>query len=109
MLTPAIVVEILKSSWVICRAQPPFWIRLGARLNEAQNCGMPLTSVAGGLTKAGSLRARLGSCGPGSVRAFELAALTAPSAGSSGLPKLAARAVAADITVPAAAVARASS
>jgi hypothetical protein len=23
-LTPAIVVEILKSSWVICRAQPPF-------------------------------------------------------------------------------------
>ena len=48
MLTPAIVVEILKSSWVICRAQPPFWIRLGARLNDVQNCGMPLTSVAGG-------------------------------------------------------------
>src|SRR5271166_6224896 len=87
MLTPEIVVEILKSSWVICRAQPPFWIRLGARLNEAQNCGMPLTSVAGGLRKLGSWPASPGSCGPGSVNALGLVTLTAPSGGRSGLPK----------------------
>src|ERR1700719_4225494 len=58
MLTPEIVVEILKSSSVICRAQPPFWIRFGARLNDVQNCGMPLMSVAGGVRDAGSFAAR---------------------------------------------------
>jgi hypothetical protein len=42
------VVEIGKSACVTCRAQPPFWIRRGAVLNEAQICGMPPTSVAGG-------------------------------------------------------------
>src|SRR5271168_1160172 len=62
MLTPEIVVEILKSSWVICRAQPPFWIRLGARLNEAQNCGMPLTSVAGGLIGVTECAVRRSGC-----------------------------------------------
>ena len=31
-MTPAIVVEILKSSWVICRAQPPSWIRFGNQI-----------------------------------------------------------------------------
>src|SRR6202030_2952431 len=95
MLTPAMVVEMWKSSRVICRAQPPFWMRLGARLNEAQNCGMPLTSVAGGLRKLGSWPASPGSCGPGSVNALGLVTLTAPSGGRSGLPKpLAARAAA---------------
>ena len=87
MLTPAMVVEMWKSSRVICRAQPPFWMRLGARLNEAQNCGMPLTSVAGGLRKLGSWPASPGSCGPGSVNALGLVTLTAPSGGRSGLPK----------------------
>src|SRR5690242_17567471 len=102
MLTPAMVVEILKSSWVICRAQPPSWIRFGDRLNDAQNRGMPLTSVAGGLRHAGSLPARLGSCGPGSLSAFEFVTLTAPSAGWSGLPNDAAFAAeAAATTAPA--------
>src|SRR6185295_18792887 len=101
MLTAAMVVEILKSSWVTCRAQPPFWIRLGARLNDAQYCGMPLTSVGGGLRKAGSLLARFGSCGPGSLSAFGLTTLTAPSGGSSGLPNEAASAAdAAATTAP---------
>jgi hypothetical protein len=31
------VSEIAKSAWVTWRAQPPFWIRFGALLNEAQN------------------------------------------------------------------------
>src|SRR5271166_2176953 len=108
MLTPAIVVEILKSSSVICRAQPPFWMRLGARLNEAQNCGMPLTSVAGGLRKLGSWPASPGSCGPGSVNALGLVTLTAPSGGRSGLPKTPAAWAAAVIAAnpPAASIAR---
>src|SRR6516165_6486694 len=62
-------------------------MRLGTRLNDVQNCGMPLTSVAGGLRKLGSLLARPGFCGPGSVSAFGLVTLTAPSGGRSGLPK----------------------
>src|SRR6185437_9958789 len=107
MLTAAMVVEILKSSWVTCRAQPPFWIRLGARLNDAQYCGMPLTSVGGGLRKAGMLLARSGFCGPGSVSALGLTTLTAPSGGSSGLPKDAASA--ADVATTAAPVAPAAS
>src|ERR1700757_1690128 len=97
MFTPEIVVEILKSSAVICRAQPPFWIRFGARLNDDQNCGIPLTSVAGGLRNDGSLFARDGSCGPGSTSALGLVTLTVPSAGSSGLPNEAARAAVADV------------
>src|SRR3984957_17292870 len=108
MLTPEIVVEILKSSWVICRAQPPFWIRLGARLNDVQNCGMPLTSVAGGLRKAGWLPAKPGSWGPGSVSALGLVTLTAPSAGSSGLPNVAAFAADAVVTTAPAALAASS-
>ena len=107
MLTAAMVVEIVKSSWVTCRAQPPFWIRLGARLNDAQYCGMPLTSVGGGLRNAGWLLARFGSCGPGSLSAFGLTTLTAPSAGSSGLPKNATSA--ADAAATAAPVAPAAS
>ena len=103
MFTPAIVVEILKSSAVICRAQPPFWMRLGARLNDDQYCAMPLTSVAGGLRNDGSLFAMPGSCGPGSTSALGLAALTAPSGGSSGLPNEAAfAATAAEMSAPAA-------
>src|SRR5258706_16277192 len=81
MLTPEIVVEILKSSWVICRADPPFWIRLGARLNEAQYCGMPLTSVAGGVGKAGSLSVRVGSWRPGAVETFWGVDRSAPPSG----------------------------
>src|SRR5580692_2389105 len=81
-------------------------MRFGARLNEAQYWGMPLTSVAGGSRKAGSFPARPRSCGPGSDSAFGLVTLTAPSAGSSGLPKVAARAVAPDNAMPAAAAVR---
>src|SRR4029077_5493267 len=101
MFTPAIEVEILKSSAVICRAQPPFWMRFGARLNEDQYCGIPLTSVAGGLRNDGSLPARPGSCGPGSASAFGLVTLTAPSAGSSGLPNEAAFAADAAVSIAA--------
>src|ERR1700751_2221364 len=65
---------------------------------------MPLTSVAGGLRKAGSKLARPGSCGPGSVNALGLVTLTAPSAGMSGLPKPpAARAAAVSVANPPAA------
>src|ERR1700757_2469029 len=79
-------------------------MRLGTRLNDAQNCGMPLTSVAGGLRKVGSKPARPGSCGPGSVNALGLVTLTAPSAGRSGLPKPpAARAAAVNVANPPAA------
>src|ERR1700757_1333717 len=62
-------------------------MRLGARLNEAQTCGMPLTSVAGGVRKLGSKPASPESCGPGSVNALGLVTLTAPSGGRSGFPK----------------------
>src|SRR6201988_2576454 len=48
MLTPVIVFEIAKSSCVTWRAQPPFWMRFGELLKEAQSIGMPPTSVAGG-------------------------------------------------------------
>src|ERR1700720_991326 len=40
-------------------------MRLGARLKEDQNCGSPLTSVAGGLRKDGMLLASAGSLRPG--------------------------------------------
>src|SRR2546423_15309814 len=48
MLTPVIVFEIAKSACVTWRAQPPFWMRFGALLKDAQSIGMPPTSVAGG-------------------------------------------------------------
>src|SRR6266550_2816980 len=92
MLTPAMVSEIWKSACVTCRAQPPFWIRFGALLNDAQNCGRSPTSVAGGDDAAGNWSASTGLCGPGSVTLAGFAALTAPCGGSSGLPNAAARA-----------------
>ena len=45
---PEMVVEIAKSAWVTCRAQPPFWMRRCTVLKEDQICGMPPTSVGGG-------------------------------------------------------------
>src|SRR5580700_577916 len=93
MLTPAIVSEIWKSNCVTCRAQPPFWIRFGALLNDAQNCGRSLTSVGGGEDAAGNRSASAALCGPGSVRLAGFVALTAPCGGSSGLPNEAACAV----------------
>src|SRR5207245_2259208 len=90
MLTPAMVSEIWKSACVTCRAQPPFWIRFGALLNDAQNCGMTFVSVAGGDDAAGNWSAIAGLCGPGSVRLAGFFALTAPCGGSSGVPNEAA-------------------
>src|ERR1700747_413675 len=83
-------------------------MRLGARLNEAQTCGMPLTSVAGGLRKLGSKPASPESCGPGSVNALGLVTLTAPSGGRSGLPRppAARAAVVSAANPPAASIAR---
>src|SRR5438105_3127373 len=92
MLTPAMVSEIWKSAWVTWRAQPPFWVRFGALLNEAQTCGRSPTSVAGGENAAGNRSASAALCGPGSVRLAGFFALTAPCGGSSGLPNEAARA-----------------
>src|ERR1700752_1211239 len=108
ILTPAIVSEIWKSYCVTCRAQPPFWIRFAALLNEAQNCGMSFVEVAGGETAAGNWSAIAGLCGPGSARLAGFVALTAPCGGVSGLPKPCARAlegtdVAARLPTPAAA------
>ena len=67
MLTPAIVVEILKSSWVICRAQPPFWIRFGSKierrpeLRHAVDVGRRRVEERGLVAgKAGVLRPRVG-------------------------------------------------
>src|SRR5258708_5945158 len=92
MLTPAMVSEIWKSACVTCRAQPPFWIRFGALLKDAQNSGMSPTSVGGGEDAAGNRSASAALCGPGSVRLAGFVALTAPCGGSSGLPNEAARA-----------------
>src|ERR1700739_3268398 len=86
MLTPAIVSEIWKSYCVTCRAQPPFWIRFAALLNDAQNCLMSFVEVAGGDTAAGNWSAIAGYCGPGSVKLAGFVALTAPVGGVSGLP-----------------------
>jgi hypothetical protein len=78
-------------------------MRRGARLNEAQNCGMLPTSVGGGSRNVGIVLASAGSCGPGIVNPSGLVTLTAPSGGRSGLPNEAARAtVAAAATLPAA-------
>src|SRR5246127_176979 len=108
MLTPAIVSEIWKSDWVTCRAQPPFWIRFAALLNDAQNCGRSFVEVAGGDTAAGNWSAIAGLFGPGSVKLAGFVALTAPVGGVSGLPNPCARAferidVAASPPTPAAA------
>src|SRR6266446_1430096 len=92
MLTPAIVSEIWKSACVTWRAQPPFWIRFGALLKDAQNCGMSPTSVAGGDDAAGNWSAIAGLCGPGSVRLAGFVVLIAPCGGWSGLPNEPARA-----------------
>src|SRR4029077_5158582 len=106
MFTPEMVVEIGKSACVTCRAQPPFWIRRDAVLKEAQICGMPPTSVAGGENADGNWSLIAGSCGPGSVALAGFLALIAPCGGLSGLPKVAAAAAVVDIAAPAAAVAR---
>src|SRR5882757_5485971 len=100
MLTPVIVFEIAKSSCVTWRAQPPFWMRFGALLNEAQSIGMPPTSVAGGNCAEGNWLPIASLCGPGSLRLPGPLALIAPSGGWSGLPKEAA--CAAPATAPAA-------
>jgi hypothetical protein len=104
MFTPEMVLEIAKSSCVTCLTQPPFWMRRGAVLNEAQICGMLPTSVAGGEKADGSSFLIDGSCGPGSVTLAGFLPLIAPCGGSSGLPKEPARAAVADIAAPAAAV-----
>src|SRR5437763_13926653 len=92
MLTPAMVSEIWKSACVTCRAQPPFWIRFGALLNDAQNCGRSPTSVAGGDDAAGNRSASTGLCGPGSVTLAGFFAFNAPCGGASGVPNEGARA-----------------
>src|SRR6266478_2293801 len=102
MLTPDISFEIAKSSTVTWRAQPPFWTRFGALLNEAQSIGMPPTSVAGGDCAEGNWLPMASLCGPGSFRLPGPLALTAPCGGWSGLPKEAACAALAVITAPAA-------
>src|SRR5712672_3999321 len=79
MLTPAIVFEIAKSACVTWRAQPPFWMRFDALLNEAQGSGMLPTSVAGVDCGEGNWLASAGFCGPGSVMLAGLSfALIAP-------------------------------
>src|SRR5436853_3709727 len=59
-------------------------------------------SVAGGVVADGNWPASAGFCGPGSVMLPRFLAFIAPCGGSSGLPKEAARAVAAVIAAPAA-------
>src|SRR6476646_7860310 len=100
MLTPVMVSEIAKSFCVTWRAQPPFWTRFGALLNEAQSIGMPPTSVAGGVWAEGNWLPMASLCGPGSLRFPGALALTEPYAGWSGLPKE--RQCAAVATAPAA-------
>src|SRR5882757_195263 len=102
MLTPEIVSEIAKSFCVTSRAQPPFWTRFGALLNDAQSIGMPPTSVAGGNFAEGNWLPMASFCGPGSRRAPGVLALIAPCGGWSGLPNEAALAALAVITAPAA-------
>src|SRR3977135_343644 len=91
-VTPALVSEIWKSPCVPWRAQRPFWMRFGALLNDAQNCGRSPTSVGGGEDAAGNRSARAGLCGPGAVTLAGFFAFNAPCGGSSGLPNEDARA-----------------
>src|SRR6266478_1590921 len=102
MLTPETASEIAKSAWVTCRAQPPFWMRLGALLNEPQNKGMSPTSVGGGLWNEGNWLSSAGFLGPGSDRPAGLA-LIAPCAGASGFPNEAGWAAVATTAAPPAA------
>src|SRR5258708_1429694 len=102
MLTPEIASEIAKSACVTCRAQPPFWMRFCALLNEPQNSCMSPTSVGGGLWKDGNWLATAGFWGPGSASPPGLA-LIAPCGGLSGLPNEAALAAVATIAAPPAA------
>src|SRR5256885_16190456 len=48
IFTPVMLVEIAKSAWVTCRAQPPFWTRRCTVLKEDQICGMAPPAVGGG-------------------------------------------------------------
>jgi hypothetical protein len=81
-------------------------MRLGALLNDAQNIGMDPTSVAGGEKAAGNWLDKAGFCGPGSVALDGFfVVFRMPCGGSSGLPNEAARAVAAALATPVAAVA----
>src|SRR5260221_7550779 len=106
MLTPAISSEIWKSYCVPCRAQPPFWMRRGALLNDAQNIGRSPTFVAGGEKAPGNWFVIAGLFGPGSVRLEGFpCVLIAPSGGWSGLPNDAATAGAAAASTLAAPVA----
>jgi hypothetical protein len=95
MSTPDMVSEMAKSACVTWRAQPPFWIRFGALLKEAQNIGMSPTSVGGGDWAEGNWLAIAGLLGPGSVRLAGFFAFIAPCGGSSGLPNVAGSALAA--------------
>src|SRR5882757_7022900 len=88
MLTPEISSEMAKSACVTWRAQPPFWMRRGELLNDAQFCCRPPTSVAGGDTADGNWPAIAGFCGPGSTKLRGFWALIAPCGGRSGLPKV---------------------
>jgi len=78
ILTPEISFEIAKSLTVTSRAQPPFWMRFAALLNEAQFIGRPPTSVAGGDWAEGNCFPIAGFCGPGSIRLPGALALIAP-------------------------------
>src|ERR1700737_4156831 len=100
MLTPVIVSEIAKSACVTWRAQPPFWTRFGALLNEAQSIGMPPTSVGGGNCAEGNWLPIASLCGPGSLRFPGPLALIAPCGAWSGLLEEEARAARAGITAP---------
>src|SRR5882757_4015677 len=86
MLTPEIVFETGKSACVTWRAQPPFWMRFGASLNDAQPFGIEPTSVGGGDCAEGNWSPRRGFCGPGSARLPGPLPLMAPCGGRSGLP-----------------------
>src|SRR6476659_8762699 len=117
MLTPEMVSATANDSCVTWRAQPPFWMRRGALLNDAQLSGMLPTSVGGGENADGNWLLIAGFCGPGSVMLLGFVALIAPCGGSSGLPNeiaafsgaaLAAVMVAAVMTAPAAVAANAS-
>src|SRR5580698_8237916 len=102
ILTPDISLEMGKSLAVTWRAQPPFWMRLGALLNDAQSSGRPPMSVAGGNCAEGNCLPRSGFFGPGSVTLPGVLALIAPCGGSSGLPSVPALAPAPTNAAPAA-------
>src|SRR6478736_1930700 len=88
ILTPEMVSATANDSCVTWRAQPPFWMRRGALLNDAQLSGMLPTSVGGGENAPGNWSRIAGFCGPGSLMLLGFLALIAPCGGSFGLPKL---------------------